>query len=137
MWVEHSFSLWLRQPFSSLMVMPRHPSVACSYTYLGEGGAQGGAGEVEGGAQGGAGGRSGGSAAMLKWQVEPTERWSSPLFDGKPMPLVLAPGTVSGYKRVTKINDDTFQARRRVNGKLRHVWTSDYVYNPWERTRVF
>ena len=62
---------------------------------------------------------------MLKWQVEPTERWSSPLFDGKPMPLVLAPGTVSGYKRVTKINDDTFQARRRVNGKLRHVWTSD------------
>ena len=41
------------------------------------------------------------------------------------MQLVLAPGTASGYKGVTKINDHTFQARRRVAGKLRHVWTSD------------
>ena len=41
------------------------------------------------------------------------------------MPLVPAPGTASGYKRVKKINSKTYQACRTVGGKQKHVWTSD------------
>ena len=55
----------------------------------------------------------------------PTELWACPLFDGKPMPLVLAPGTASGYKRTKKIDDTTFAAYRTVGGKQQHVWTSE------------
>ena len=55
----------------------------------------------------------------------PTELWACPLFDGKPMPLVLAPGTASGYKRTKKIDDTTFAAYRTVGGRQQHVWTSE------------
>ena len=41
------------------------------------------------------------------------------------MPLVLAPGTASGYKRVKKVNNQTFQAQRTVGGKQQQVWVSD------------
>ena len=57
--------------------------------------------------------------------VATTEAYASPLFDGKPMQLVLAPGSVSGYKRVIKVSDGTFSARRTVAGKQQHVWSSD------------
>jgi len=43
----------------------------------------------------------------------------------RPVPLVLAPGTASGYKRVKKVNAKTYQACRTINGKQRHVWTSE------------
>ena len=54
-----------------------------------------------------------------------TELWASSLFDGKPMPLVLAPGTASGFKRVIKVDNNTYAARRTVGGKLQHLWSSD------------
>ena len=43
----------------------------------------------------------------------------------KPVQLVLAPDTASGYKRVKKINEKTYQAQRTTAGKQQHVWTSD------------
>ena len=55
----------------------------------------------------------------------PTEPCGGVFFDGKPMNLVLAPGTLSGYKRVKRIDDSTFQACRTVDGGQQHVWTSD------------
>ena len=55
----------------------------------------------------------------------PTEPCGGIYFDGVPMPLVLAAGTASGYKRVKKIDDETFAAYRTVGGKQQHVWTSD------------
>ena len=54
-----------------------------------------------------------------------TEPCGGLYFDGRPVGLVLAPGTASGYKRVKKITDDCFQACRTVGGKQQHVWTSD------------
>ena len=53
-----------------------------------------------------------------------TELWSPPGSELTPMALRLAPGTASGFSKVAKINEHTFQARRKVNGKLQHVWTS-------------
>ena len=40
-------------------------------------------------------------------------------------PLVLAPGTASGYKRIKKIDATTFAAYRTVGGRQQHVWTSE------------
>lgn len=58
---------------------------------------------------------------------------SGPLFElwepevgtfGK-LPLRLKPGTKSGYQGVHKVKKKTFQARRVIGGKLRHVYTHD------------
>ena len=38
--------------------------------------------------------------------------------------LRLAPGTKTGFKGVTKVGKKTYQARKWVDGKVRHVWTS-------------
>ena len=54
-----------------------------------------------------------------------TEVWSPPDTNLTPMKLVVAPDTASGFRKVAKINEHTFQARRKVNGKLQHVWTSN------------
>ena len=58
-----------------------------------------------------------------------TELWASPTFWGMALELVLAPGTATGYKGVIKVTDNTFAARRKVGGKLQHVWAGD---NPRE-----
>ena len=54
-----------------------------------------------------------------------TERWAWCCEPDVPMELVLATGTVTGYKGVIKVTDQTFAARRKVNGKLQHLWSSD------------
>jgi len=55
----------------------------------------------------------------------PLELWDMDIPGFRVVPLVPAPGTASGYKRVKKVNSKTYQACRTVGGKQRHVWTSD------------
>ena len=47
-----------------------------------------------------------------------------PLFGGEVMQLKLAPGSKTGFKGVSKVGKKTFQARKWIDGKVRHVWTS-------------
>ena len=45
-------------------------------------------------------------------------------MDGLVLQLRLAPGTKTGFKGVGKVGKKTYQARKWVDGKVRHVWTS-------------
>ena len=55
----------------------------------------------------------------------PLELWDMDIPGFRVVPLVPAPGTASGYKRVKKVNSKTYQACRTVGGKQQHVWTSE------------
>ena len=53
-----------------------------------------------------------------------TEPFALPLFGGEVMQLKLAPGSKTGFKGVSKVGKKTYQARKWIDGKVRHVWTS-------------
>ena len=53
-----------------------------------------------------------------------TQPFASPLGDGLVLQLRLAPGTKTGFKGVSKVGKKTYQARKWIDGKVRHVWTS-------------
>ena len=63
---------------------------------------------------------------MAEAHRSPTpELWDLGVPGFRAVPLVPAPGTASGYRRVKKVNFKTYQACRTVGGKQRHVWTSE------------
>ena len=80
---------------------------------------------------------------MPRRRVAPTtELFTAPadhLFPGETYELVLAPGTASGYKGVSKLNDELWQARVTVDGKVRHLCTGSdprecaWVLARWKR----
>ena len=78
---------------------------------------------------------------MPRRRVAPaTELFTSPadhLFPGETYELVLAPGTASGYKGVSMLTDELWQARMTINGKVRHVCTgSDPRECAWVLARL-
>ena len=59
---------------------------------------------------------------MPRRRVEPaTEPGTHELFPGVVHELVLAPGSKSGFKGVSKVNEKLWQGRMVIDGVLRHV----------------